>query len=286
MENILSPFNYVGSKAQLLLELQKTFGIDYHCRKFVDLFAGSFTVGANQLYRSESVLTNDLCEPLVEAYQMLANTGYDVVKGQISSRVDEFDLNNTSRKIGKRNFYRFRKFYNDNPMNRNPSDTLILARRCYNGLVNFNGDIFKGSFGLKPVTESYYETLKKFMEHLHRYRDKLEFSAISFEEFDYDSLNEQDLVYVDCPYLLTSIRYQGWTKEQELVLYAILDGLSKRNIRWVMSNIISIDGRVHQLLENWYKANNYRKHNVNAEYDKFQQNRTKANMPQEVIIFN
>ena len=89
-------------------------------------------------------------------------------------------------------------------------------------------------------------------------RDSIELSNLSFEQLNYDELNEQDLVYCDPPYLITTGTYndgkrgfKGWSEIEEKQLLSLLDSLNNKGVKFALSNVLEHKGNVNNLLSQW-----------------------------------
>ena len=67
----------------------------------------------------------------------------------------------------------------------------------------------------------------------------VEFVNQDFSDFNFSILNQNDFVYCDPPYLITTGTYndgkrgfKGWNETEELKLLDILDTLNKKNIKF------------------------------------------------------
>ena len=77
---------------------------------------------------------------------------------------------------------------------------------------------------------------------------------------DYLEANENDLVYFDPPYLITSGNYndgkrgfKGWNKKDDLDLMNLCDRLDKQGARFAMSNVLEHKGLRNEELIEWSK---------------------------------
>ena len=80
-----------------------------------------------------------------------------------------------------------------------------------------------------------------------------------------DYINEDDFVYIDPPYLITLGSYNdgkrgfnGWNEKEEIRLLEFLDKLNSKNIRFMLSNILTHKEKTNQILKNWIIKNNYK----------------------------
>ena len=113
----------------------------------------------------------------------------------------------------------------------------------------------------------------------------------NFVDINFNEFSENDFVYADPPYLITCASYNeqgGWTEKDEYELLDVLDGLTQRNIRFALSNVLEAKGKSNEILLKWViNRPNYRiidlKYNYrNANYQR-QKDRDKT---REVLIVN
>lgn len=81
-----------------------------------------------------------------------------------------------------------------------------------------------------------------------------------FLSVDLSFLDEQDLVYCDPPYLISTGSYndgkrgfKDWTEVEEKQLLYLLDGLDKQGVRFALSNVLYHKGLSNDLLIEWSK---------------------------------
>ena len=99
-----------------------------------------------------------------------------------------------------------------------------------------------------------------------------------------------DFVYCDPPYSIGTGVYQdgkrgfnGWSKEDDKKLFAILDKLNERNVKFAMSNVFENKGLRNDELIEWSKK--YKVHHYNMNYNGSNYHR-KESKSDEVLITN
>ena len=140
-------------------------------------------------------------------------------------------------------YINLRKDYN---VDKSPLKLLTLAFYAFNNLIRFNhSNEFNASYGKNELNYN-----KKKQEELDLMfniikKQNIIFSDLTFEQFDYSFLSENDFVYCDPPYLITDAVYNekrneftGWDYKKEKALYDLLDELNERNIKWGLSNVL------------------------------------------------
>jgi len=121
------------------------------------------------------------------------------------------------------------------------------------------------------------------------------FSNNSFENFNFSQLTENDFVYCDPPYLITTGSYndgkrgfKGWTEKEEVELLNILDNLNSKNIKFALSNVIQHKGKENMILNDWIKEREYNINFINKNYSNsnYQTKIRDKNASIEVLITN
>ena len=218
---------------------------------FVDLFSGGFNVGIN--VDSKKTICNDINSFIIDLYKELYNKPINDVLQHIENRIDEYGSFN----------YQFR-FNNDkeynNPFGRNRSQ---FSDNMRNNLILFT------------------QKLKDM---------NIEFSSEQFDKLNLQDLNNNDFVYCDPPYLITTGSYndgnrgfKDWKEEEELKLYKVLDELDKKNVRFALSNVIEHKGKENKLLKEWSKK--YKVIYLTSDYSNSSYNTTREKSI-EVLIVN
>lgn len=279
MQYVQSAITYTGSKRQYLMGIKKAFSKD-HFRYFVDVFAGSFSVGIN-MDQSEYVICNDTSAPLIMLYDRMAHTEYAVIESYLREQVEKFQLDRRRNAAG---FNGLREQYNQSP-EEHIFSVLLLAPLCFNGIVAFQGLRFTGGHGVRGFTQHCFDIVQKFHAALSARKDKLRFSNKSFLELDYTRFTNQDLLYFDPPYLITNAFYNAnWGEREEFALYDLLDKLDAKGVRWVLSNVVEHNARKNFILEKWMSR--HRVYPVNASYRNCVPRNCNIGESREVIVLN
>lgn len=279
---VKSPLNYTGGKFKMLDDLFLLFPpkID----TFVDMFAGGFNVGINA--DANKIICNDHINYLIELYKYLKDTETKKIVSDIKKRIKEFDLSLEN----KEGYKKLRERYNKN---KNIVDFFVLICYSFNHQIRFNNSHeFNTPFGKDRscYNESIEKNLINFSNMLKA--KSVEFTNDDFTNIDYDSLGENDFVYCDPPYLITTGSYndgkrgfKDWTEKEENELLNLLDNLNKRKIKFALSNVFYHKGLKNKMLINWskkYKVNYINKNYNNCSYHF--KNRTAKTV--EVLVTN
>lgn len=285
---IKSPLNYNGGKYKILPQLMPLFpqGID----TFVDLFTGGCNVGINA--KSKRLICNDNIDYLIDLYQFFSYCGTDELETLIYKRIDEYGLSLT-------NVDGYNKLRDEYNKNRRPLDLFILLSYSFNHQIRFNNSHdFNSSFGKNRscFNESIRQNLIAFVNKIH-VRCYLTFTCKDFGDFDYDMLFDggNNFVYMDPPYLITTASYNdgrrgftGWNDEQEKRLYDTMTMLTKKGVKFAMSNVFENKGKKNTSLIDFVKDNNYNVRHIindyhNANYHALNKEK---NTSDEVLITN
>ena len=250
MKYIKSPLNYTGGKYKLLNSLFEIFPNDINT--FVDLFAGGFNVGIN--VSAKKIICNDQISYLIELYKFLELTPTEEIIQEIKDRIDEFQL--TKQNAEGYNLLRDR--YNSN---KNIVDFFVLTFYAFNHQIRFNNSQkFNTPFGKER--SSYNDSIEK---NLVLFCDALKKKDIVFYNNDFlsvdlNSLGENDLVYCDPPYLISTGSYndgkrgfKDWTELEERQLLNLLDTLNEQGVKFALSNVLYHKGLSNELLLEWSK---------------------------------
>jgi len=251
-KTVKSPVNYIGGKTKILNQILPLFPKEIN--QFVDLFAGGCNVGINA--NANKIYFNDNLIYLIEMYLAFYNSDLQTILNHINNRIAEYNLSLTNE-IG---FKELRNYYNKE---KNPLDLFLLISYSFNHQIRFNNDHeFNNPFGRER--SSFNASMKQNLEMFHNRlkQNNIEFSSKSFEEFDFSILSENDFVYADPPYLITTGTYndgkrgfKGWTEKEERELLKILDKLNNQKIKFALSNVLEHKGKSNEILKKWINSN-------------------------------
>lgn len=277
---IKSPINYAGGKYRLLSRIVPMFPDKINT--FVDLFGGAFNVGIN--IKAEHIIYNDIINYLSELFEYWSDTDIEEINAYIDKTIAENNLSPTNADT----FLAFREKYNKT---KDIRDLFILVCYSFNYQMRFNNNHqYNSSFGKEASTmnDSIRNNLNRFVEKLHS--GDYTFYNRKFDEFDFSDFDSNDFVYCDPPYSIGTGVYQdgkrgfnGWSKEDDKKLFAILDKLNERNVKFAMSNVFENKGLRNEELIEWSKK--YRVHHLRMNYNgsNYQRKESKSD---EVLITN
>ncbi len=277
---IKSPLNYIGGKYKLLPQLMRYFPTDINT--FVDLFSGGFNVGIN--VKSNRTICNDINDFIIDLYKELYKSPVESVIERINTNIKGFGLSKENEGAYKK----FRIHYNET---KDPIDLYTLTCYSFNYQFRFNNNReYNNPFGRNRSQFS-----EKMKNNLILFSDKLKNMNIDFlsKEFDkvpIENLGQNDFIYCDPPYLITTGSYndgnrgfKDWKEEEELKLYKFLDKANEKNIKFALSNVIEHKGKENKLLKEWSKK--YKIISLDNDYSNSSYN-TKKGKSKEVLIIN
>lgn len=283
-ELIKSPMNYIGGKYKLLTQILSLFPSKIN--KFYDVFGGGANLSLN--VDSEYVYYNDIVPYVSEVLKGMSETTADECVNKIKEIIDEYELSKT-------NIDGFKKLRDD--YNAGRKDWLTFyTLMCYsfNNQYRFNNNHeYNSSFGhhkscFSNVTE---KKIKKAIERL----DNIDivFDNKDFRDVDLSNADENDLVYLDPPYLITCGNYndgkrgfKGWNEQDDIDLMNLCDSLDSRGVKFAMSNVFENKGNRNERLIEWSKE--YKVYYINNTYNNsnYQSKDKGENTTVEVLITN
>ena len=211
------------------------------------------------------MIYNDIVYQVSQLMKKLSETSNEDIISYIRNRIDEFGLSKTNAD----GFYRFRDFYNKEPL---PLDLYVLVCFSFNHQIRFNNNMqYNNPFGKNrsSFSKSLETKLSLFIQRLQSLN--ADFCSLDFTEFDYKQLTDQDLVYCDPPYLISTAAYndgkrgfKGWNEELELALLNKLDELNEKGVRFALSNVLEHKGKTNRILEKW--SVKYKVHHISHNY--------------------
>lgn len=261
---IKSPLNYIGGKQKILSQILPLFPTNIN--QFVDLFAGGCNVGVN--VTANKVICNDNLVHLITMYKSFKENDLYTTIQHIQSRIEKFDLSLTNEE----GYKKMREHYNKY---KNPLDLFVLIAFSFNHQIRFNNSHeFNNPFGRDR--SSFNGTMKANLERfIYKLKEKdLVFFCNNFDRFDFSILGENDFVYCDPPYLITTGTYNdgkrgftGWNETEEKKLLNTLNQLNKRGVKFALSNVLEHKGKSNDFLKNWIDTNkDYRISYIDIDY--------------------
>jgi DNA adenine methylase len=293
-----SPLFYVGDKYKLIREIKTHF--PRRINRLIEPFVGGGSVFMN--VDAEGFLLNDINNFVISIHRMLCT--YVNRKEQFFEDffrlIDHYQLSLTYRentipaelrtaypktyfaKYNREAYLRLKDDFNQGGR-RDIMQLYALLIYGFNRMLRFNK---KGDFNL-PVgnvdfNQNTYDALEDYftlLEHKNVEWNNEDFRAF-LENIDY---MEDDLVYLDPPYLITFSEYNKlWNDETERDMLNILDDLSERNVRFAISNVTHYKGKINELFLEW--SARYNSFPIKSNYISFNDNTIKSF--NEVLVTN
>lgn len=163
----------------------------------------------------------------------------------------------------------------------------VLIVYAFNNQIRFNAN---GKFNL-PVGKRDFNArmknkLKNFLSALEN--KNIVFSNCYFSDIKVSSLGKNDFVYADPPYLITCATYneKSWNEVEEKKLLFYLDKLSKNEIRFALSNVLSTDNKTNTILQSWLNERNYNCYHLDFSYKNSNYHKKNIAKTDEVLITN
>ena len=195
------------------------------------MFGGGFNVGIN--VDAETVIYNDVIEPLCELMNYFSDNEAD----EVIKKLEDNIKNNSLDKENTDAFLRLRNKYNHN-IYENEDEKILdfysLILYSFNYQIRFNQNMkYNTPFGKNrsSYNQNIKKNLEKFIKKINKTNVKI--TKDKFVDFDFSNLGEDDFVYCDPPYLITTGSYndgnrgiKNWTLDDEKKLLSILDDLN------------------------------------------------------------
>lgn len=274
-----SPFNYIGNKYKLLPQIIPLFPSKINI--FYDIFCGGLDVSIN--VKADKKVANDINHFLIEILKLFKLKEYKELIEDIENIIKKFELS----KENSNSYYNFRDYYNKN---KNPLFLYVLMCFSFNYQFRFNSNLdYNNPAGTNR--SSFNEILRKRLISFVEIIKNIEFQNQNFKEFDFSKITEKDFVYLDPPYRISTGSYndgkrgfEGWSVEDDLRLFSILDELNTRNIKFALSNMIINKGLKNKELIEWSKK--YKIHILVVDYKNSNYQKNKEYETTEVLITN
>lgn len=284
---IKSPLNYIGGKYKILNQIIPRF--PNKINTFVDLFGGGFNVGIN--VDAKTIVYNDVIEPLCELMKYFSCNSADEVIKSLEDNIKKNDLTKENTEA----FLKLRNKYNHN-IYENEDDRILdfytLILYSFNYQIRFNQNMkYNTPFGKNR--SSYNKNTKKNLERFIKRINKknVKITKDKFVDFDFSNLGENDFVYCDPPYLITTGSYndgnrgiKDWTIDDEKKLLNILDDLNSRGVKFALSNVLIANDKKNEILTEWSKK--YTVYIIENSFNNSNYRRKKKDDTIEVLITN
>ena len=293
-----SPLFYVGDKYKLITEIKTHF--PDNIGRLIEPFVGGGSVFMN--VDANEFLLNDIDSFVISIHRMLCSyvdredeffkEFFDIVKkynlslsykeNTVPKELKESFPKTYFAKYNKEAYSRLRDDFNKGGK-QDIMQLYALLIYGFNRMLRFNK---KGDFNLPVGNVDFNQnTYNAIVDYFTLLKDK---NAVWYNEDFRVFLNnidyrEDDLVYLDPPYLITFSEYNKlWNEETERELLNLLDDLNKRNIKFAISNVTHYKGKVNNLFLEWSK--HYNSFPIKSNYISFNDNTVKNF--NEVLVTN
>lgn len=297
-EIVRSPLFYVGDKYKLMSEIKAHFPKQIH--NFYEPFVGGGSVFLN--IEADKYFLNDINPYVIALHKMLCsfigkeshffqemaniihsyNLSFSLTKDIIPKELKQAYPKLYFAKFNKEGYKKLRSDFNSSDKS-NMEMLYILLIYGFNRMLRFNN---KGDFNIPVGNVDFNKnTEQALLNYFERLRLKnIYWSHIDFREFlSQQHYEENDLVYLDPPYLITFSEYNKlWNESIEQELLEILNELNIRQIRFAISNVTHYKGKTNSLFLNW--AENYNIHPIKSNYISYHDNSIKQF--NEVLVTN
>ena len=293
-----SPLFYVGDKYKLITEIKTHF--PDNIGRLIEPFVGGGSVFMN--VDANEFLLNDIDSFVISIHRMLCSyvdredeffkEFFDIVKkynlslsykeNTVPKELKESFPKTYFAKYNKEAYSQLRDDFNKGGK-QDIMQLYALLIYGFNRMLRFNK---KGDFNL-PVgnvdfNQNTYNAIVDYFTLL-TYKNVVWYNEdfrVFLNNIDY---REDDLVYLDPPYLITFSEYNKlWNEETERELLNLLDDLNNRNIKFAISNVTHYKGKVNNLFLEWSK--HYNSFPIKSNYISFNDNTVKNF--NEVLVTN
>ena len=270
-----SPLNYIGGKYDMIPFLKNN--MPDNIKTFYDLFGGGLNVGIN--VEADKIIYNDINFKVKELLEYITQTDVVDFVSYINKKIKKYKL----EKNDKEAYMKLRNDYNSKKMvDRDVRDLFLLIMYGFQQQIRFNTKYDYNN----PVGQACFNDNIK--EKLISFSNAAKEKNISLYSEDYENflkhINKGDFVYLDPPYLITLGSYNdgkrgfnGWNEKEEKRLLKFIDELHKKDIKFMLSNVLTHKEKTNEILKDWIEKNGF----TIIEYkDKVRGNR------KEIIVVN
>lgn len=281
-----SPLNYVGGKYKMLPQIMRFF--PRRINNMYDLFAGGCDVCTN--IQANNIFANDINFFVIDIYRAFQAMNINELLDVIDGIIEEWDLSMDN----EASYLAFRNHYNSLPVaQRNPIELYVLVCYSFNYQFRFNNHHgFNNPFGRNR--SSFNSTMRENLIVFHSKLNNIQFTSCNFLDLNLAFLGQGDFLYADPPYRITTASYndgrrgfEGWSLEDDLRLFELLDDLNQRGVKFALSNVTHHKGNTNNALIQWKRQNHYHAHRINYNYNNSNYHSQNTNQEtREVLITN
>lgn len=252
-----SPLNYSGSKDGVADKIFKY--LPEHIPVFVDAMGGAFNIGAN-IQAIDKVIYNEYNPFIYSIIKMIVETPAKKMIEKVEEIVKNFNLN----KKDKDAYYKLREHYNEKE--KTALNLFVLQIYAFQNIIRFNNSFDMNTpVGNNEYSEGIRDRILKF-----KVKTKnIEMYNKSYDEIDISELPQDTVFYFDPPYFITRAEYNdgrrgfiGWNSDEESKLMEYLNKLNDLGFKFMLSNVIEHNGKMHNMLIEWIESHEYKIYNI------------------------
>ena len=262
--------NYTGSKFKLLDQILPE--LDYSKKYFIDLFTGSFVVGANVVDKYEKIFANDIISELIGIHKELINSDDIINKVKMLCPL-------------KNDFLGFDKLRESFNKEKTPEKLWALILSCNSNMMRFNKSyMFNQTWGKRSWNDNTQKKVDEFVKYIRPYKDKIIFTTLHFEDVE---IIKNSMVYIDSPYTGSESGYNSyWSPIDDIKLYDYCKKLDNSGSFFMLSGILGEHrpGKRWELIDKLIE-DGYRYKILVFDYEKAAKKK-KIKNSNEVIIMN
>lgn len=227
-----------------------------------DLFGGSSVVSINT--KANRYIINDIDINIYKFYKIFSENEYESIINKIIYNIDMFNLPRFSVKTkGKEEKDKYKKRYLELRDYSNKTNDVIDLYTCmfyaFSQQIRFNKyGIFnmpRGNDAFTKNNEQYIKNMCKFIKN-----NKVEFYNNDYHFININDITKNSFVYLDPPYINTTATYNennGWSIEDDIMLFEFCETLNKNGIKFGLSNVFKNKGIINKHLMDWCIKNNW-----------------------------
>jgi DNA adenine methylase len=293
-----SPLFYVGDKYKLVAEIKTHFPTTIN--RFIEPFVGGGSVYLN--INASEYLLNDIDNYVIDIHKFLCSyvgkekQFYDLIfsiihrynfscsyeKDIVPQELKQQFVKTYYAHFNKENFNRLKTDYNQSK-ERDIAMLYVLLIYGFNRMLRFNSNNeYNLPVGNVDFNRNVYNALSDYFN-LNTIK-KTQWFNQDFKKFlNGIQYQENDLVYLDPPYLITFSEYNKlWNEQTERDLLQLLDNLNKKGINFAVSNVIHYKGKKNMQFIDWSKR--YNSYQIKSNYISYHDNTIKSF--NEVLVTN
>lgn len=294
--NKFSPLFYIGDKSKYANQIIDIFpeGIN----TIFEVFSGGAGLSINS--DIDNIKINDIEKNVTDIHRFLIDTSKKndlptyilklakkyklIVEGDLALNNDETlklkrEYPKTYlAKLNKDSFESLRDSFNKEG---GIEKLYLLKLYSFNRMIRFNS---KGEFNVPVgnliINNKVIESLKTYSQFAQK---EIVLSNLDFKDIDIDSIKDDELVYLDPPYLITNNKYtKGWDERNEIDFWEFVFKLNKAGKKFIISNVSEYQGESNDFLIS--ELRNYNHKIVDTNYINHKNNKQKKS--KEYLIWN